>query len=190
MQVIKTSLGALWAFRQVRCLTQMGVEVVVVLPNDTEKMALRYKEELPVTVEVADLSLPVTKPWKILGRAKTLRALVDKHKPDLIHFHFVTNALLGRIALRHVDIPRVFQVPGPLHLENFFFRTAEILLADRHDYWIGSCTKTCEIYKQHHIDPERIFLSFYGGDIEFLDITKAAFELIHMDVVVDDLEHI
>ena len=171
MQILKTSVGALWAYRQIRCLTQLGVDVVVVLPNDTEAMAVRYKD-LPVTIETADLTLPLSRPWLLKSRIQTLRALVDKHKPDLIHFHFVSNILLGRLALKKVDIPRVFQVPGPLHLENPITRCAELILSDKKDYWIGSCRKTCNIYKKYHIPSHHLFLSFYGGDVE--EITARA----------------
>lgn len=165
MQIIKTSLAAVWAYRQVRCLAEMGVEVVVVMPNDTETMALRYKK-LPVTIELADLTLPLTKPHLLKARMQKLRDLVEKHKPDLVHFHFVSNIILGRIALRKTNIPRIFQVPGPLHLENPLVRMAEIGLADKKDYWIGSCHKICNVYKKCGISSNHLFHSFYGVDIE------------------------
>ena len=78
MQIIKTSLASVWAYRQVRCLTEMGVEVVVVLPNDTETMALRYKN-LPVTIELADLTLPLTKPHLLKARMQKLRDLSNQY---------------------------------------------------------------------------------------------------------------
>ena len=59
--------------------------------------------------------------------------------PDLIHSHFVTTTLMLRLALgRRHKIPRIFQVPGPLHLEHWHTRTLEIASAGKKDFWIGS----------------------------------------------------
>jgi glycosyltransferase involved in cell wall biosynthesis len=78
----------------------------------------------------------------------------------------VGTTLTMRLALgRRHAVPRVFQVPGPLHLENGFFRRAEIASAGPPDYWIGSCRWTCDRYRQSGIEPDRIFLSYYGTDV-------------------------
>jgi glycosyltransferase involved in cell wall biosynthesis len=75
-----------------------------------------------------------------------------------------------RLALgRHHSIPRIFQVPGPLHLEQPFFRVAEISTASAADYWIGSCRWTCARYHQSGIAPARVFLSYYGTDLDKFD---------------------
>ena len=71
--------------------------------------------------------------------------------------------MMLRLALRKSCVPRVFQVPGPLHLEKWIFRKAEILISEGNDYWVGSCKNTCEIYKSNRISEERIFLSYYGN---------------------------
>ena len=33
-------------------------------------------------------------------------------------------------------------------------------------------------------------LLFYGGNIELLNVGKTAFELVHMNIVINDLKHI
>ena len=60
--------------------------------------------------------------------------IIEEERPDIIHIHFVTNALMLRLALRKIEIPRLFQVPGPLHLENRFFRKIEIKTSNKFDY--------------------------------------------------------
>jgi glycosyltransferase involved in cell wall biosynthesis len=70
-----------------------------------------------------------------------------------------------RLALgKSHPIPRLFQVPGPLHLEHPLFREAEVRSAGPQDAWIGSCRWTCRRYVESGIAPERVFLAYYGSD--------------------------
>lgn len=110
---------------------------------------------------------PIGSLWKFPMLARRLSLLIATVKPDLIHSHFVGTTLSMRLALdRDLPLPRVFQVPGPLHLENRLFRNAELLTADRRDSWIGSCRWTCERYIKAGIDSRHVFLSYYGTDID------------------------
>lgn len=165
LHIIKTNTGASWAYKQIKQLVKMGVEVNVMLPNDKDGFAIKYKE-IGVKVITFDASLPIKKPWTLIHKAKEFNSLIEKIKPDLIHCHFVTNIMFARIALRKSKIPRLFQVPGPLHLENFFFRKMEIVLSNQYDYWAGSCKKTCKIYEDEKIPKERIFFGYYAGDFD------------------------
>lgn len=162
---MKTNVGAGWAFRQIQKLLEQGVEVEVVLPEDTTGFAVEYKK-LGVKVHPFDASLPIKKPWQIISKSLAFRKLVKNCNPDIIHCHFVTNIIFCRIALRKLPIPRLFQVPGPLHLENFIYRFIEIKSANRDDYWAGSCKKTCEIYKKSGVPSNRVFLAYYTADFE------------------------
>jgi glycosyltransferase involved in cell wall biosynthesis len=112
---------------------------------------------------------PIRAPWQFPAMADRLVDLVHCLEPDIIHSHFVGSTLTMRLALgRNHRIPRVFQVPGPLHLEHLFFRRAEIATASIRDYWIGSCKWTCQRYKDSGIKDDRIFLSYYGSDLNHL----------------------
>lgn len=162
LQIVKTAVGANWAFDQAKALFDRGVEVVTVLPSLTGSTAQKYVEN-GLEVLVSDLSLPITKPWQIFSRIRIFKKICNDIKPDIIHCHFVTNILLARIALRKNHTPRLFQVPGPLHLESKFFRKADILLSQRQDYWMGACKYTVDIYKQSGIDDKKLFLGYYGG---------------------------
>jgi glycosyltransferase involved in cell wall biosynthesis len=79
--------------------------------------------------------------------------------------------LTMRLALgkRH-PVPRLFQVPGPLHLEHPAFRATEIRTAGPGDAWIGSCRWTCDRYRQSGVAAERLFLSHYGSDLDELAV--------------------
>jgi glycosyltransferase involved in cell wall biosynthesis len=45
-------------------------------------------------------------------------------------------------------------------------RIAEIATAGNSDNWIGSCRCTCEYYRKSGINDGRIFLSYYGTDLD------------------------
>ena len=63
-------------------------------------------------------------------------------------------------------MPRVFQVPGPLHLESRLFSALDLASASRHDDWVASCEWTRRRYNALGIDPPRVFLAHYGSDLE------------------------
>ena len=162
LYVLKTNTGAGWAFNQAKWLHTHGVEIVAVLPNDTDGFAENYKKEGMKVIGV-DFSLPVTRPWFFQKRKKLIAQIISQEQPDIIHSHFVTTTMMLRLALKKSVIPRLFQVPGPLHLENALYRKAEINLANQYDYWAGSCQKTERIYLESGIEKSKVFLAYYGG---------------------------
>lgn len=162
LQIVKTNEGAIWAFNQAKWLHENGVEIITVLPEINGGMAEKYKES-GMKLEKGDFTLPISKPWEIFQKSKSIKELVNIVKPDLIHAHFVTNIMMFRIALKDIDIPRLFQVPGPLHLESRLFRKGEIFLSNSNDYWAGACKKTQDIYLDSGISREKTFLAYYGG---------------------------
>lgn len=158
LHLVKTSVGANWALRQMRELVKLGVEVHVALPT-TGRLIEKY-EEYGVHVHTLSYSLPHL--WK---SCRELRSLVKKIDPDIIQSHFVLTTLIMRMALRTDTRPRIFQVPGPLHLENLFFRNLDLWTAQKNDIWVGSCKWTNECYASNGISGSRIYLSYYGSDI-------------------------
>ena len=165
LQLVKTSVGATWAYRQMRELVNLGIEVHVALPNDGS--LIKQYERAGIVIHPIDYSLK-----NYFKTAKRLRKIVKEVKPDIIHSHFVLTTTIMRLALRKSTIPRVFQVPGPLHLESFVFRNVELLLSQKNDYWIGSCNWTNQRYLKSGVSEERLFLSYYGTDLEFIKKQK------------------
>lgn len=160
LHLLKTSDGASWAFAQAQWLSRQGVDIITVLPSVSHGFSQRYTENLMPVVE-GDFSLfPLS---SIPKKSRRLKQMVEQIKPDLIHCHFVTNVMLVRLALRKSTIPRLFQVPGPLHLENRFYRRAEIMTSNDNDYWAGACRKTCKYYLDYGIPKEHVSLAYYGG---------------------------
>jgi glycosyltransferase involved in cell wall biosynthesis len=165
LHLLKTSVGARWALLQLRELVRLGIESHVVVP-DEGGIVPEYRRA-GVNVHVLDLNaIPATPAW--LRAARALRRLVDAEAPDVVHSHFVATTLVMRAALRGTSIPRVFQVPGPLHLESRVFSALDLATAGRHDVWVASCEWTRRRYISLGIDPARVFLAHYGSDLAAL----------------------
>lgn len=159
LHLVKTSTGGTWAFRLMRELVSMGEEVHVAMPIDGP-LVQKYKES---GITIHELCYSITKPFKTI---KAIRNVVKEVNPDIVHSHFVVCALLMRIALRHDDTKRVFEVPGPLHLEHILYRAADILSAQKSkDFWIATCQWSYNRYLKAGINQNRIFLTYYGGDL-------------------------
>src|SRR5580704_6737781 len=156
LHIVKTAVGATWAYEQVRVLCSLGIEVVVALPSDTEGLAPKYRE-VGATVVRANLDFPARKPWRIPTTLRACRQLVADVRPNLIHTHHVGPTFITRLALgKNSKIPRVFQVPGPRHLEHRFFAWLDIVLAGPSDFWIATCRWTHEKYLALGICSDRV----------------------------------
>ena len=165
LHVVKTSDGASWAASQAAVLVRSGVEVHVALPR-AEGRTVEAWRRAGAAIHIADLSLPVRHPGQFGIVARGARRLVAEVQPDLIHSHFVTTTLTLRLALgkRH-KVPRVYQVAGPLHLEHWPSRLADLLTAGQPDYWVASSRCIQRHYEQARVPSSRLFLSYYGTDI-------------------------
>jgi len=162
LHIVKTADGARWAALQAQVLMRLGIDVHVALPSTTGE-AIPLWKQANATMHELDCSLPIGSPFSFRARAIAVRRLIAEIQPDLIHSHFVTTTLMLRLALgRDYPIPRLFQVPGPLHLEHTLFRLAEIATAGMSDFWIASSQYIRKLYLANRIPDSRVFLSYYG----------------------------
>lgn len=147
-------------------LMALGVDVEVVLAETGPKLDEYEAAGIPVHIMPSDLAR-LRSPAAFLRARNAFSHLIEQIRPDLIHSHFVGSAMFGRLALRPWSrVPRLFQVPGPLHLENAVTRHAEILTGDRRDRWIAACRYTRQLYLDAGIAPDRVALSYYGANLE------------------------
>jgi glycosyltransferase involved in cell wall biosynthesis len=176
LHLVKTTRGAGFVLRQVAALRRLGVEVVVALPSATDGLAPKYAEA-GAEVIAADLDIDAHAPWRISAALTRCRALVDTVRPDVIHSHFVSTTLVARLALgRRHPVPRVFQVPGLLHLEHPLFRRLDLATAGPGDVWIGCCEAIAAAYRRAGVAPERVLQSYYGLDLAgFGDVARGNF---------------
>jgi len=164
LHLVKTTRGATWALRQVTALRALGVDVTVALPSTHTGIAPDYAR---AGVQVVAADVDFVRGPGLLGALRRCRALVDRVQPDLIHSHFVGTTIVARLALgRRHPVPRVFQVPGPLHLEHPWTRGLELRTAGARDHWIATCRWTYDTYLALGLPPERVFLSYYGTALE------------------------
>lgn len=168
LHFVKTSDGARWAVEMVEKLCKMGVEVTVVLPINTGKMINAWtKTQAKVIYSYSEL--PVRRPWRYFSVQKKIKKIIDLEKPDIIHSHFFSQTILLRKVLRKSSIPLIFQVPGPLHLEKFFFRKWDVLSARKNDSWIASSKYIKEIYLKEGVEEKRVGMSYYGNNLQAYD---------------------
>lgn len=161
----KTSDGARWGLEQVKVLIQNGIEVIVVLPHSSGKMIEKWKE-LNVTIEYGQFEIPLKKPWLFARQKKALFELLDKYRPNYLHSHFFSITVFLRHALGENKTPIIFQVPGPLHLENEIFKSWDLWSARPCDRWIASSHAIRNLYLTSGIPAYRVMLSYYGNELE------------------------
>jgi glycosyltransferase involved in cell wall biosynthesis len=172
LHIVKTATGATWVYHQVRVLCSLGFEIVVALPSATAGLAPKY-QEAGATVIPINLDVPTRHPWQIPAVLKSCRTLVQSVRPDIIHTHHVGTTLVVRAALgKYSPIPRIFQVPGPLHLEHSFFAHLDTSSASPQDHWIACCRWTQRKYHQLGIPSERVFISYLGTDLNLFTCTR------------------
>lgn len=70
--------------------------------------------------------------------------------------------------LRDSKIPRLFQVVGPLHLENKLFKFFDIQSAQKNDYWIATSKYIYNKYKDSKVRTNRLFLNYAFIDVNVL----------------------
>ena len=164
LHLVKTSDGAKWAYRLMRELVTYGIQVHVALPPHGQ-LVEAYRDA-GVTVHLVDLDIPSTRPWRVIPAVRRFRRLVCAVRPDIVHSHFVSTTLVMRWGLGSSGgVKRVFQVPGPLHLESRFFSSLEVGSARGVDYWIPTCEWTRERYLALGVPPSSLFPSRYGLDL-------------------------
>lgn len=166
LHVVKTTDGAAWAADQAAELARLGVEIHVALPAARGRTFEKWARAGAI-LHVTPTDITARAAWLIPGAARKLRDLVSSIRPDVIHSHFVSSTLLLRLALgAGSDTPRLFQVPGPLHLEHGLWREIEISSATSSDCWIPSSRYILNRYMAAGIPRNRLYLSYYGAPVD------------------------
>jgi glycosyltransferase involved in cell wall biosynthesis len=166
LHVVKTTDGARWALDQVRELVANDTEVHVVLPDVAGRFVAQWQQTGAV-LHVLPMDLPVSAPWRLAALLAQVRGLVARVQPDLIHSHFFGTTVVLRMALgQDHPVPRIFQVPGPLHMEHALFRQWELMTAGEADCWIASSQYIASLYRAQGVSADRIFLSYYGNQLK------------------------
>lgn len=151
LHLVKTTHGAAWALKQATHLVQKNYDVHVMLPDNQGPFYQRWIDS-GCKVHIRKLS--------------ELSLLCSQIKPDIIHSHFFISSVAARHYLGNSSIPRIFQIPGPLHLEHRLFRNADVLTANENDYWIASSKAIDRLLHQAGVPIQKRFISYYGSDYD------------------------
>jgi len=174
LHVVKTSIGADFVARQIRHLVNDGVEVHLVLPSASD-LELKKWLSSGAQLHFANLDFPTHRPWKFWRVMREARRIIRDTQPDIIHSHFFGTTVVLRHALgKWHSIPRIFQVPGPLHLESCFFRLWDLWSAGPGDRWVGSSKFIAQLYSRAGVDKSKLFQSYYGIELATPDATPDA----------------
>lgn len=164
IHLVKTTSGASWALKQVDQLIQLGCEIHVVLPDHLGLAKSYIEKGAKVHILNVDFASLIRKPNLFLMNISKFRQLLAEIDPDIVHSHFVGTTLFMRIAMAGLSINKIFQVPGPLHLEKKFTRFLDLKTANKYDYWIPTCKLSETIYLSENVKKDRLMTTFYGTD--------------------------
>lgn len=174
LHLIKTSEGAAWALNLLEDLKQKYADLTfsVALP-----LGGRYSERYnKICRNVYYFEYGIN--FNLLKSGRGLRKIVYKDSPDIIHSWFAQTTLYERLFLRNCNIPILFQVVGPLHLENKIFRCGDVWSATKKNYWIATSKYIRDIYLNSGISKEKVFLNYAYIDIDKLVRDKDNIEVI------------
>ena len=105
------------------------------------------------------------RPFKSLFNVFKVYKIIDNLKPDIVHSHFFTTTLMMRLLVRKSHgIAKLFQVAGPLHLENSITKKVDLISSGNSDYWLATCKMTYNIYEQSGISYKKLALTYLGID--------------------------
>lgn len=169
LHVSKTANGGRFIGFQIEHLVKNGIDVHLALPGDGKlsEMAVRSGATLHYIPALGG---------RIDKAARALRNLLQDLKPDLVHTHFVHSTLVTRLSrlLSTCRCPILFQVPGPLHLENRISRLIDTCTASRIDHWGAACQWTHNRYLKSGIGSDRVHLAYYGKNLEDFESDEEA----------------
>lgn len=173
LHLIKTSEGATWAINQIKELKQRypSLTFSVILP-DKGKHIEEYKAVCR-NVYIFEYKLNTS----FFSRGKLFREIVKKDNPDVIHSWFTQTTLYARFFLRGIQIPRLFQVVGPLHLESKLFKFFDIKSAQKNDYWIATSKYIYDKYANSGVPTSKLFLNYAYIDVEEMLAKKQTTEV-------------
>lgn len=161
LHVSKTANGGRFIGFQIPHLMEAGIEVHLAAPG--EGVLTSMAKEAGAILHI----VPALASRGPLKAARQLSELIDELAPHVVHTHFVHSTLSARFA-RHwtkVDFVNLFQVPGPLHLEQWWSRTLDLRTAGPRDEWGAACIWSRNRYLRSGIPEDRVRLAYYGKNL-------------------------
>lgn len=161
LHLIKTSEGAGWALNIMKEIKKKDSSIIfsVILP----KGGKFFDEYCKICANVVEFEYILS--FGIFSKGKIFKKIVKDINPDIIHSWFTQTTLYSRLFLRNLDIPKVYQVVGPAHLENVIFKLGDIISATKKDFWIATSKYILKKYLNSKVQKDRVFLNYAYVDI-------------------------
>ncbi len=172
LHLIKTSEGAIWAIRLLQEVKKVYKDITfsVIVPSGGK----HFEEYKKLCENVYDFDFRLDS--SIFKQGKKLKEIVLKENPDIIHSWFTQTTLYSRLFLRNINVPKIFQVVGPAHLENLIFKLGDIKSAKKNDYWIATSEYIYNKYLNSGISKDKLFFNYAYGDVKALLESKESVE--------------
>lgn len=168
LHLIKTSEGASWAIHLMKEIKMQNPNVTfsVIVPSGGKHFE-EYKE---ICRNVYEFNYALN--FSLFSNGLKFKKIVLNDQPDIIHSWFTQTTSYARFFLRGLKTPRLFQVVGPLHLENSLFNFFDRKSAQKNDYWIATSKYILNKYLSKNIPQEKLFLNYAYIDVQKLLETK------------------
>jgi|UPI0006467A0D glycosyltransferase involved in cell wall biosynthesis len=161
LHLIKTSAGAGWALNIMKEIKKNDPSITfsIIVP----KGGRFFDEYHKICAHVIEFEYSLSP--GIFSNGKLFKKIVKDINPDIIHSWFTQTTLYSRMFLRDLNIPKVYQVVGPAHLENTIFKLGDIKSATKNDFWIATSKYILKKYLNSGVKEDKVFLNYAYVDI-------------------------
>ena len=172
--VVDTTVGAHWAFEQLRDLrNKCGFEVTAIVSGTQGSLVDKLRSEgIPFYAWNFGFT-GLIGIWTLPFRVLRLASLFRRERFDVVQTHLFRSMIIGRLAAWLADVPvRLAMVAGPYHLEAHTLKWIDRFTCWMDTALIASCEYTRRLYRQMGVPNERLAVIYYGPDEMSFDPTQ------------------
>jgi glycosyltransferase involved in cell wall biosynthesis len=169
--VVDTTVGAHWAFEQLRELrNKCGFEVTAIVSGHQGSLVDKLRSEgIPLyawSFSFSGLIGICALPLRVLRLARLFR----RERFDVVQTHLFRSMIIGRLAAWLADVPvRLTMIAGPYYLETHTLRWLDGFTCWMETTLIASCEYTRRLYLEMGVPHKRLALIYYGPDERAFD---------------------
>lgn len=169
--VVDTTVGAHWAFEQLRELRdKCGMEVTAIVSGRQGSLVDKLRSEgIPLYAWNFSFNGFIGI-WALPIRVLRLARLFRRERFAVVQTHLFRSMIIGRLAAWLADVPvRLTMIAGPYHLETHTLRWLDGFTCWMDTTLIASCEYTRRLYRQMGVPFKRLALIYYGPDERVFD---------------------
>jgi glycosyltransferase involved in cell wall biosynthesis len=165
VNVIRSSEGGAWIIPQLIEISNHVERVFVILPDATGGLAQKLKEVgIEVIESCVDLSNKKSLLWPLnyLKFRRQLRSL----RPDAMIYQLIQTAVWCRLSVIGLNLWKIYQVPGPLYLENPILKFLEKFACRLDDVILVGSNYTRNKYLDLGVKESKLIYIHFGVDLD------------------------